>query len=204
MIAIINYEMGNPASIHNMFKKIGVDSVITSRAEEILSAEKLVLPGVGAFDKAMLNLHRLELIGPMNRKVLEQKTPILGICLGMQLFSRCSEEGSSPGLGWIEAETIKFRFDSEHSSLRLPHMGWSMLAIRRPGILFRNMYEDARFYFVHSYHVCCRSDDDVLATTWYGMDFHSAIQRDNIMGTQFHPEKSHKFGLKLLEQFARA
>src|SRR5205823_4668692 len=125
MIAIIDYQMGNPGSIHNMLTKIGVESVITSCVEDIQAADKLILPGVGAFDNAMLNLHHMGLISTLHQKVLEKKTPILGICLGMQLFSRCSEEGMLPGLGWLDAKTIRFRFEADQSSLRLPHMGWN-------------------------------------------------------------------------------
>lgn len=204
MIAIIDYRMGNPGSIQNMLTKIGVESSITSDVTEIKRAEKLILPGVGAFDTAMSNLDRLGLIPILCEKALVSRTPILGICLGMQLFTRCSEEGQRSGLGWIDAETVRFRFDESAMSLRLPHMGWNHVDVVRPGSLFNDMVEDARFYFVHTYHVRCRNEKNVLATATYGNEFHCAIAQDNIMGTQFHPEKSHRYGLKLLRNFVEA
>jgi len=201
MIAIIDYGMGNLGSIHNMLSRIGSASVITSDKGDIESADKVILPGVGAFDNAMINLDRLNLIPTLKAKVIDKKTPILGICLGMQLFSRNSEEGRLPGLGWIDAQTVRFRFDADHANLKIPHMGWNTIEVKRRGSILDGMYEVSRFYFVHSYHVRCNDESNVLATTTYGITFHSAITKDNIIGTQFHPEKSHKFGLKLLRNF---
>jgi glutamine amidotransferase len=204
MIAIIDYGMGNLGSIKNMLSWIDVESVTTSKCEIIESANKLILPGVGAFDNAIINLKRLGIIPSLNRMVLINKTPILGICLGMQLLSKRSEEGKLPGLGWIDAETVRFRFNAELVSLKIPHMGWNTIKVRQRNSIFDGVNEESRFYFVHTYHVICNDEANILATTEYGVTFNSAIVKDNIIGIQFHPEKSHKFGLKLLKNFAEA
>ena len=201
MIAIINYGLGNLGSILNMLKKIGAPAIISSDTEEILRADKLILPGVGAFDNGMKNLNALGLIPVVEEKVLHNKTPILGICLGMQLMTKNSEEGTLPGLGWIDAETIRFRHEPA-MNLKIPHMGWNSVAAAKDSPLFKGMYPDPRFYFVHSFHAVCYNAQDVLATSHYGYDFVSAFQRGNIMGVQFHPEKSHKYGMRLLNNFA--
>lgn len=203
MIIIIDYGMGNLGSIANMLKKIGAAAaMITTQIPEIEQADKIILPGVGAFDHGMKNLADLGLISILHERVLNEKVPILGICLGMQLLTTCSEEGTLPGLDWIDAETKRFNFDHLQTSFKIPHMGWNTLAIPRQNHpLFTNLYERSRFYFVHSYHVVCKNSKDVLATTFYGYDFVSAVAKDNIYGVQFHPEKSHKFGMQLLKNF---
>jgi glutamine amidotransferase len=202
MIVIIDYGMGNLGSIQNMLKKIGAQAVISSDIQAVERADKLILPGVGAFDTGMKQLEELGLIDVLNDKVLNRKTPTLGVCLGMQLLMQGSEEGVRPGLGWIDGETIRFRFDPKRTNLKIPHMGWNTVTIIRDGTLFKGLnQEEARFYFVHSYHVVCNREEDILARSFYGYDFASAVQRGNIMGTQFHPEKSHKFGMKIYENF---
>lgn len=201
MIAIIDYGMGNLGSIKNMLSRIGVESVITSDPKVIAEADRLILPGVGAFDHAMANLDRLGLIPLLNERVLDQKVPLLGICLGMQLLTRGSEEGSLRGLGWIEAETVRFRFP-EDSGLRVPHMGWNTFDVKQRGTILDDLPGESRFYFVHSYYVRCTDGKSELATTTYGHSFASAVVRDNILGMQFHPEKSHRYGLRLLSSFA--
>ena len=201
MIVIIDYGMGNLGSIHNMLNRIGAPSEITSDPRKIGLADKLILPGVGAFDRAVQSLNRLDLLPVLNERVLDRKVPILGICLGMQLLSLRSEEGELPGLGWIDAETVRFAFEGENAALKIPHMGWNTIEVRRSSPILDDRHEDSRFYFVHSYHVRCADEANVLATTRYGIEFHAAVIRGNIMGTQFHPEKSHKFGLKLLKNF---
>jgi len=138
----------------------------------------------------------------LNRKVLEEHTPILGICLGMQLFTKHSEEGDAAGLGWIDADSRRFRFDAG-SGLRVPHVGWNTIQRRQPSALLEGVPSDQQFYFVHSYHVVCRDPDDVLTTTWYGHDFVSAVHRGNILGVQFHPEKSHEEGMRLIANFIK-
>lgn len=202
MIIIVDYGVGNLGSIYNMFKKIGVQAAISSRLTEIEKATKLVLPGVGSFDFAMKNLQKFNFIPLLNQKVLNEKIPILGICLGMQLLTEKSEEGDCAGLGWIDAETVRFKFLPENDRLKVPHMGWNDLKIMKQNSILVDMHEDARFYFVHSYHVVCRNADDVLAKTSYGYEFTSMVQHQNIFGAQFHPEKSHKYGLRLLKNFA--
>ena len=191
--------MGNLGSIQNMLKKLGVKSIVSSSPEDILQAEKLLLPGVGHFSRAMENLERYELIDVLNQKVIHEKTPILGICLGMQLMTEYSEEGNCKGLGWIKAKTEKF-VSFEKSGLKVPHMGWNEVSFKNNHFLSKEL-TDPRFYFVHSYRVMCESADSVLCTTNYGGEFHSGIQHENILGVQFHPEKSHAFGMKLLENF---
>jgi glutamine amidotransferase len=202
MIVIVDYGMGNIGSILNMLKKVGAPAAkISSETKDIEQADKLILPGVGAFDTGMQRLREKNLIGLLNEKVVKSKTPTLGICLGMQLLTKVSEEGELPGLGWIDAETIRFRFDPKQSGLKIPHMGWNMVKVQREATLFKDMYAEPRFYFVHSFHVVAHNPEDVLATTEYGYDFVSAIQHGHIVAVQFHPEKSHKFGMKLYKNF---
>lgn len=202
MIVIINCGIGNLGSIHNMLKNIGHESLVSSNISDIKKADKLILPGVGAFDNGMKNLENSGLIPLLNNKVLEKKIPILGVCLGMQQLTKKSEEGQLPGLGWIDAETVRFKFDNNQTHLKIPHMGWNTIIAKKQGPILKDIYKGARFYFVHSYHVVCNKDQDILATTHHGYDFTSIIQHDNIIGAQFHPEKSHKFGMKLLKNFA--
>lgn len=202
-IIIIDYGMGNLGSMANMLKKIRVPAKISSDPEIIESAEKLILPGVGSFDHGMQKLHELNLTEILNKKVVQDKTPILGICLGMQLFTKKSEEGVRQGLGWIDANTVKFSVD-KNSSLKIPHMGWNTLNIKKSHFLMQDTDSNAMYYFVHSFHVVCNKDEDVLSTTHYGYDFVSSLANNNIIGVQFHPEKSHKYGMKLLENFCRS
>lgn len=201
MIGIIDYGMGNLGSIHNMLTRLGIDSEIISDLDQIRAADKLILPGVGAFDNAITNLQKRGMISVLNEMVLEEKKKILGICLGMQLLSKRSEEGMLEGLGWIDAETIRFKFSKEQN-LQIPHMGWNTVTIEQDSCLFKDMYDEPRFYFVHSYHVKCHSRETVLTTTRYGTDFTSGVIKENIYGLQFHPEKSHKFGMRVLRNFA--
>ena len=201
MITIIDYGLGNLGSIANMLKKIGARSIISSEADVIEQADKLILPGVGAFDQGMKNLHIRNLIPLLNQKVIEEKTPILGLCLGMQLFAQASEEGELEGLNWVEAKTVRFKFSHDQTQLKVPHMGWNTVQICRPHPLFRGLEHESRFYFVHSYHLVCAEPKDHLTLTHYGYDFPSAIVKENIMGAQFHPEKSHKYGMQLFRNF---
>jgi glutamine amidotransferase len=200
MVTIIDYKTGNIGSIQNMLKKIGEESIITSQKDDIAAATKLILPGVGAFDTGMKNLKDLDLIDILDRKVLVDKVPVLGICLGMQLMSNKSEEGILPGLGWINAETMRFKFINT-SEYKIPHMGWNFISLKKESLLFDRMFPDARFYFVHSYYFNALDSNDILASTRYESEFSSAVEKGNISGVQFHPEKSHKFGMKLLKNF---
>lgn len=203
MIAIIDYGMGNVGSIQNMLTRLGATSVITSDPEEINSADRLILPGVGAFDRAMQTIKDIKLYHVLEQIVQKQEVPILGICLGMQLLTNGSEEGSLPGFGWINAITKRFNFQATAVKHPIPHMGWNYVNILQDNSIFKDMYSEPRFYFVHSYFVECANQSNVLSETEYGIPFHSAIVNGNVFGTQFHPEKSHKYGLKLLENFTR-
>ena len=203
MIAIIDYGIGNLGSILNMLKKLRIEAIITDDIDTIENTDKIILPGVGSFDNGMRNLNERGFVPILNKLALEDKKPILGICLGMQLLGKGSEEGELEGLGWLDAETVRFKFDGEDSRLKIPHMGWNRVDIKNYETIFKDMYPKARYYFVHSLHVKCNDSENVLATTNYGFDFVSAVQKENILGTQFHPEKSHKFGMKLLENFGR-
>lgn len=201
MIVIIDYGMGNLGSIANMLRQIGVQALISADPQEIERAERLILAGVGAFDAGMERLTGLGLVPVMERMALEKRVPFLGICLGMQLLTRRSEEGQLPGLGWVEADTLKFDFDKQAGNLRVPHMGWNELQLQASHPLLADLGAEPRFYFVHSYYVSCEHPRDVLATTDYGLPFHSVIGRANLLGTQFHPEKSHRYGKRVLENF---
>lgn len=202
MITIIDYGMGNLGSVANMFKRIGVESMISSDIDVISQASKILLPGVGAFDTAMEKINELGLIPILNFKALEEKIPIMGICLGMQLLTESSEEGKLKGLGWIPGHVKKFSFEDDKLGLKVPHMGWNFIRSNKISNLTKDLPEPSKFYFVHSYYVECQNRGNVIATTEYGFEFDSLISFENIYGAQFHPEKSHKFGMKLLQNFA--
>jgi imidazole glycerol-phosphate synthase subunit HisH len=200
MIAIINYNIGNLSSIKNMFKKIGVNVIISSNSEEIESAEKLLLPGVGHFDYCMQQFNLSGLRSIIEKKVLQQKAPILGICVGHQMLFKKSEEGVEQGLGWLNGNVMKFNPLRMPANYKIPHMGWSDITTHNKATLFKDIGEP-RFYMVHSYYAQC--DNSLVAgTAQYGYEFITAVEHENIFGTQFHPEKSHKFGMQLLKNFA--
>lgn len=201
MIAIVDYRTGNLGSIQNMLRKLRFESVVTSDKEEIANAAKLILPGVGAFDKGMDNLIGLGLMEILNKKVISDKVPVLGICLGMQLMTKGSEEGLREGLGWFDADTIRFKF-RDSDTYKVPHMGWNFVNRKKESRLFSNMHPDPRFYFVHSFYVHTNDPSDSVTSTTYGIEFTSSFEKGNIYGVQFHPEKSHKFGMQILKNFA--
>jgi imidazole glycerol-phosphate synthase subunit HisH len=203
MITIIDYKIGNLGSIKNMLKRIGVAATITGDIAEIEKAEKLILPGVGHYDYGMQNLQQSGLVPILNQRVLQNKVPILGICLGVQLLTESSEEGVEKGLGWIKGKTIAFDKTKLHTNQKIPHMGWGEIEQYQQSKLFENMHADPRFYFVHSYHLALEEKKMELCTLKYGYDFCAGIEHENILGVQFHPEKSHKFGMKLLENFVK-
>lgn len=199
MITIIDYGLGNLGSVLNMMKKISVPAEITSDLDKIQKAKKILLPGVGAFDPAMEKLTGTGLRGVLDEKALVEKIPVLGICLGMQLLTRGSEEGKLQGLNWVPSFTYKF----PSSNLKVPHMGWNLVHKKNDSPLNENFTDDFRFYFVHSYYVKVDDDGNSILQTTYGITFDSGVQRDNIFGAQFHPEKSHRFGMQLFKNFAK-
>jgi len=201
MIVIIDYGMGNVGSILNMYKKLGIsDVIVTNQIKDVTKADRIILPGVGAFDNGMINLKKSGVLEILNTRVIEDKIPVLGICLGMQLLTKKSEEGVEPGLGWVDAEVKKFDFDGR-SDYKIPHMGWNYIAVNKTNQLI-GQSERNRFYFVHSYYVQCNNNDHILASCDYGDSFTASFQSENMYGVQFHPEKSHKFGMKLLKNFS--
>lgn len=210
MIVVVDYDMGNVGSILNMLRKLGYEAKLSRLREDIEDASGLILPGVGAFDQGMSNLKRLGLLELLNEFAVSKALPTLGICLGMQLLVDSSEEGMLPGLGWISGRAKRFSFADPQCRLRVPHMGWNEVRFRTRDIgeglsdcFFVSTAAMQRFYFVHSYHVCCVSDADVLGTTTYGYEFASVIAKGNIFGTQFHPEKSLRSGMALLDAFGK-
>jgi glutamine amidotransferase len=201
MITIIDYGIGNLGSVQNMLKKVGVENEITNDHSIIAAAKKIIFPGVGAFGPAMEKLREHGMIELLTRKVKQEKVPVLGICLGMQLMTNSSEEGGPvPGLSWIDAHTIRFRFADP--SIKVPHKGWNIVRRAKQSKLFTGE-EELKFYFDHSYYVKLERDEDQLLSTSYGIDFTSSFQSENIFGVQFHPEKSHRYGMELLENFAK-
>lgn len=203
MIAIIDYGMGNLGSIANMLKTVGIPAVISSESSVIASADRLILPGVGAFDAAMQRLQELRLTDLIIDRAVQERVPLLGICLGMQLLSRSSEEGSLSGLGLINADTVRFDAAILKGGKKIPHIGWNSVRVMRENPIIHVGASEQRFYFVHSYYVRCADAADIVGVTDHGVDFTSVLHRDNIVATQFHPEKSHRFGMELLRNFAR-
>ena len=203
MVVIVNYGSGNIGSVANIIKKAGATALVSSDAADIERATRLILPGIGAFDTCMGNLNASGLIPALRERVLNAGIPLLGICVGMQMLMGGSEEGVLPGLGWIAGHTKRFAHPAE-APMRVPHMVWNDIVVKRVVPLFAGLENEARFYFVHSYHVQCERSQDILGETVYGYPFTSAVQSNNIAGVQFHPEKSHKFGLALIRNFVAA
>jgi glutamine amidotransferase len=202
MIVIVDYGMGNLRSVEKALIRLGQTPIVSNSIEKILQANKLILPGVGHFKQGMENLYKLNLIDILNKKVLLQKTPVLGICLGMQLMTKFSEEGNTDGLGWLDSYTKKFEF--QNKSLKVPHMGWNTLKIKKQSSIVNGISDVDIFYFVHSFFVSCTNTEDIVTTTNYGVEFVSVIQKDNLFATQFHPEKSHEAGLRIIENFLKS
>lgn len=201
MIVIVDYQAGNIGSIKNMIKKIGHEAVISDDRDVIAKASKLILPGVGSFDYGMTKLRELNLIEVLQRKVFEERIPVLGICLGAQLMCNSSEEGVIPGLGWVKGKVKKFIVPRDGKKFTVPHMGWNVVNVCKESKLLSEVSMPARFYFVHSYYILCDDASDVLTDNIYCVGYHSAFERENILGVQYHPEKSHKFGKQLLKNF---
>ena len=201
MIGIVDYGIGNVGSIRNMLKKIGTPAEVAVSPDAVFRADKLILPGVGAFDAGMRRLRESGLLPALQHQATAEKVPVLGICLGMQLMTRDSEEGNSAGLGWIDATTVRFHAHVL-ARLRVPHMGWNRVTVAREHPLTAGIDADTAFYFVHSYHVVCANPDDALLASNYGCDFVAAFAHNNLYGVQFHPEKSHKHGIQVFKNFA--
>ncbi|TAL62394.1 MAG: imidazole glycerol phosphate synthase subunit HisH [Bacteroidetes bacterium] len=203
MLVIIDYGMGNLHSVQKAIRRIGVESKVAVTAADVESATKLILPGVGHFKNGISRLREKGLVDLLNKKVIDQKVPILGICLGMQLFTNHSEEGDVKGFGWINAQTVKFDMKATSGSWKIPHMGWNNLKIEKQRPVYDGVTGIDALYFVHSYFVQCNDAKDILSRTTYGQEFVSSFQKDNIIGMQFHPEKSHGTGLKILTNFCK-
>lgn len=201
MINIINYNLGNPKSIKNLLSYLGIDSVITDDLNVLKRADHFILPGVGHFTHGMKQLDTLGISDIIKEHALTAQKPILGICLGMQLMTNFSEEGDVDGLSLIDARTNKFLLQDQ--SVKIPHMGWNEVTWQKESPVLIGISEKPRYYFVHSYFVECIDQRDVLGITNYGQDFVSAFQHDNIIGMQFHPEKSHQFGMEIFKNFAK-
>jgi imidazole glycerol-phosphate synthase subunit HisH len=199
-IAIVDYGMGNPGSTLNMLNYLGIEGVITNNPKEINVAKKIILPGVGAFDNGITNLKSSGLYEVLEIKVLRDKVPILGICLGMQLMTLGSEEGTLNGFGWIDAHARRFILNKTNN-IKVPHIGWNRISAVNGHPLTGELDEQSKFYFVHSYHVSCNHPENVIATTSYGITFDSMFAKENVYGCQFHPEKSHKHGMKIFQNF---
>jgi len=202
MIVILDYGMGNTGSMLNMILRVGGNAIISADEQVISTADALILPGVGAFDSGMEKLRTSGLLPFIEKRVFEDKIPFLGVCLGMQLLFDLSEEGALPGLGWISGRVKRFDFSgTNEKDLKIPHMGWNLVTPKQDHPLFAGLRAEARFYFIHSYHVVCSDQHHAIAFAEYGYSFACAVQKENIFGVQFHPEKSHKFGMTLFKNF---
>ena len=201
-VTLVGYGLGNIQAFANIYHRLNISVVIASNADQLLGAEKLILPGVGAFDWAMARLNESGMRARLDELVLHQKIPVLGVCVGMQMMANRSEEGEIPGLGWIDAEVVRFQL-AQVSHAPLPHMGWNDVNFLREDPLFVGI-SSPRFYFLHSYHFLAHHDSQILATTDYGHSFTSIASSSHIYGVQFHPEKSHHWGVQLLKNFAES
>jgi glutamine amidotransferase len=200
MIRVIDYGLGNISAFLNMYKRLNIEAAVARTPDDLRQADKLILPGVGAFDHAMELLDASGMRGRLDELVTQQKVPVLGICVGMQILARGSDEGRAAGLGWIDGHVKGFK--SLELDLRLPHMGWNDVQPSGDARLFAGLEDECRFYFLHSFYFSCTRSQDIAAVSRYGIDFSCAVHTDNIYGVQFHPEKSHHFGAQLLKNFA--
>ncbi len=204
MIGILDYGLGNILAFVNMYKGLQRPARVVRGVEDLAGVTKLILPGVGAFDHAMRLFNQSGLRAPVEELIFKQQVPVLGICVGMQMLADSSEEGELPGLGWIKGRVVRVARSGPGGQVRLPHMGWNDIVVGPPSALFRGLESGARFYFLHSYYFATQREEDVLASVDYGTRFTCAVGHGQIMGVQFHPEKSHRFGAKLLQNFAES
>jgi glutamine amidotransferase len=202
MIRIVDYGLGNIQAFRNVFKRLNIAVLPAATADELADATKVILPGVGHFDHAMERLTQSGMREALDELVLQRRVPVLGVCVGMQIMAQSSEEGMRPGLGWIDGRVRSFASLESARDLPLPHMGWNDVRPIAANKVFDQLTIDARFYFLHSFYFKCRHSDDILAVATYGEEFSAAVKRANIYGVQFHPEKSHGFGTRLLKNFA--
>lgn len=201
MIGIIDYGLGNVMAFVNVYRRCNIPVMVVGTPDELCSATKLILPGVGSFDQAMKLLDQSGMRSRLEDRVMGDGIPVLGVCVGMQMLAKSSDEGKLPGLGWIDAKVKRFEVSSLPNGTQLPHMGWNDVTSTAPGSLFKGMDNDVRFYFLHSYYFSCHDHSDILATSEYGVRFCCAVQHKNVYGVQFHPEKSHHFGSHLLQNY---
>lgn len=202
MITILDYGSGNINALKNIYDRLNISIEFAKTKEQILSADHIILPGVGAFDETVSTLHENGFIDVLNKKVLDEKVPILGICVGMQMLAHSSEEGILKGLSWIPGKVRKFDINMIPDKPKIPHLGWNSIVTMRDCVLFKDIDPETGFYFMHSYYFECADENNVIAKTEYGTTFHSAVNYENIYGVQFHPEKSHDNGIQLLRNFA--
>ena len=202
MITIIDYGLGNIRAFVNVYERLNIKTKVAHSAEDIKDASKIILPGVGAFDYAMSQLNASGMRDELEKQVLENNIPIVGICVGMQMLAKSSEEGILPGLGWIDGKVKIFDTSLIPYKTRLPHMGWNSINPDNLNPLMVGLTPESRFYFLHSYYFVCENDENIISTTEYGITYSCAVNRDNIYGIQFHPEKSHSNGVQLLKNFA--
>lgn len=202
MITIIDYGVGNVLAFVNVYNRLNIPVTVAKSADNLRNASRLILPGVGSFDHAMQQFDQSGMRQLVEQLVMRDKLPIIGICVGMQMLAKSSDEGNLPGLGWIDGKVKKFDLSAMPPDTNLPHMGWNDVAPVAEGGLFKGMEKDSRFYFLHSFYFECHQQSNVLAVSDYGGNFSCAVQRDNVFGVQFHPEKSHHFGSQLLKNFS--
>jgi imidazole glycerol-phosphate synthase subunit HisH len=202
MITIINYGSGNIRAIGNIYERLKIPFKITNHPDEVKGSQKIILPGVGAFDETISMLDESGFRKVLDHEVLTNKIPVLGICVGMQILAEKSEEGSLPGLGWIKGEVKKIDTNLIATKPKIPHLGWNSIKVVKTNGLFQEVDEEQGFYFMHSYYFECDDQEDIMSTTFYGKNFASSVNHENIYGVQFHPEKSHHNGVNFLKNFA--